>query len=94
MDDDGFFVEFFATEFGPDEREKKSHEEYNDGLRRIGGDGGHGHGGGGCKGGAVSEFYGSADKEIGQHGAKDFFMTSFDNLIPSAMPFAITPNDD
>ena len=94
MNDDRFAIEFFAAEFGPDESEEKSHEKDDDGFGGIGGDGGHGDGGGGGESGTIGELFGGANNEIGEHGADDFFMASFYNLIPTAMPFGITPDDD
>ena len=45
MDEDGFFVEFFAAKTRPDESEKEAHEENNDRFCGVGGDGGERDGG-------------------------------------------------
>ena len=53
VDENSFFIEFFAAEFGPDEGQNDAHKEDNNGLGGVGGNRSEGDGGGESKGDAV-----------------------------------------
>ena len=80
MDADGFAIELFSAEFGPDEGKDNAHKENHNWLNRVGGGGSQSDGRSGDESGAVGEAFNDADNHTGGKRETDFAFAFFDDV--------------
>ena len=92
MDDDRFFAEFFATEFGGDESEKKTHKEDYNWFGRVRSSRGYSGSWGESERGAVGEIFSHAEKSRTNEWAVEFFVFGR-NTDKTSAPFGSSVDD-
>ena len=94
MHEDGFLVEFFATESWPDDSKQNAKKENYDWRSGIGGNRCNGDSWSECKSGTVSKILGNANDCINYEWAEHFAFGFFDDRIEALNPGWFKAADD
>ncbi len=94
MSQDGFFVEFFATKFGPKESENDTHKENHDGCSRVSSCRSQRDRWSESESATVGKIFGDTNKIRAEERSQDFFVARFKYCNKTLAPFGMSINDE